>query len=197
MEVMPERLLELLDLVTASGRVPARMNKAGTDVVARECVQVNRSWTRKFKCRRAGTGFTSRPVFCPHLAGADMRRKTGTKYVVPGVIVEGLTLLAGKPKLGKSWLLLHMAIAVARGGFNSGRSRWPRPRLGPPGATSFFEGGKTIVRRTSRQDEHEYYCRRDAAIQSSLHVLGMLNIINLGGERINLRTDLASERRAV
>jgi len=42
------------------------------------------------------------------------------KYVAPGVIVEGLTLLAGKPKLGKSWLLLHMAIAVARGGFTLG-----------------------------------------------------------------------------
>ena len=39
------------------------------------------------------------------------------KYVVPGYIVEGLTLLAGKPKIGKSWLLLHAAIAVARGGF--------------------------------------------------------------------------------
>ena len=25
-------------------------------------------------------------------------------YVVPGHIVEGLTLLAGKPKVGKSWL---------------------------------------------------------------------------------------------
>ena len=35
------------------------------------------------------------------------------KYVVPGIIVEGLTLLAGKPKLGKSWLLLHAAAAVA------------------------------------------------------------------------------------
>lgn len=42
------------------------------------------------------------------------------KYVVPGIIVEGLTLLAGKPKLGKSWLLLHAAIAVARGGFTLG-----------------------------------------------------------------------------
>lgn len=29
------------------------------------------------------------------------------KYVVPGVLVEGLTLLAGKPKIGKSWLLLQ------------------------------------------------------------------------------------------
>jgi hypothetical protein len=42
------------------------------------------------------------------------------KYVVPGVIVEGLTLLAGKPKIGKSWLLLHAGIAVARGGFTLG-----------------------------------------------------------------------------
>jgi AAA domain-containing protein/IclR-like helix-turn-helix domain-containing protein len=42
------------------------------------------------------------------------------KYVVPGIIVEGLTLLAGKPKIGKSWLLLHAAIAVARGGFTLG-----------------------------------------------------------------------------
>jgi RecA-family ATPase len=42
------------------------------------------------------------------------------KYVVPGIFVEGLTLLAGKPKVGKSWLLLHAAIAVARGGFTLG-----------------------------------------------------------------------------
>jgi RecA-family ATPase len=42
------------------------------------------------------------------------------KYVVPGVIVEGLTLLAGKPKIGKSWLVLHAAVAVARGGFTLG-----------------------------------------------------------------------------
>ena len=42
------------------------------------------------------------------------------KYVVPGIIVEGLTLLASKPKVGKSWMMLHAAIAVARGGFTLG-----------------------------------------------------------------------------
>jgi hypothetical protein len=47
------------------------------------------------------------------------------KYVVPGVIVEGLTLLAGKPKIGKSWLLLHAAIAVSRGGFTLGEIHCP------------------------------------------------------------------------
>ena len=30
-------------------------------------------------------------------------------YAVPGYIVEGLTLLAGKPKIGKSWLMLQSA----------------------------------------------------------------------------------------
>jgi RecA-family ATPase len=37
-------------------------------------------------------------------------------YVVPGVITEGLTLLGGRPKLGKSWLALGTAMAVASGG---------------------------------------------------------------------------------
>ncbi|MBO6719418.1 MAG: AAA family ATPase [Rhizobiaceae bacterium] len=37
-------------------------------------------------------------------------------YVVPGVIAEGLTILGGRPKLGKSWLALSAAIAVASGG---------------------------------------------------------------------------------
>jgi len=36
--------------------------------------------------------------------------------VVPGFFVEGLTLLASRPKLGKSWLMLTTAVAVASGG---------------------------------------------------------------------------------
>lgn len=38
------------------------------------------------------------------------------RYVVPGYIAEGCTILAGAPKLGKSWLVLQAAVAVARGG---------------------------------------------------------------------------------
>lgn len=38
------------------------------------------------------------------------------KYVVPGYIAEGLTLIAGKPKIGKSWFMLDIALAVASGG---------------------------------------------------------------------------------
>jgi hypothetical protein len=56
------------------------------------------------------------------LSAAELKimRFDPIKFVVPGYIVEGLSLLAGKPKIGKSWLLLHAAIAVARGGFTLG-----------------------------------------------------------------------------
>lgn len=37
-------------------------------------------------------------------------------YVIPRYVVEGLTILGGKPKLGKSWLAYDIGIAVATGG---------------------------------------------------------------------------------
>jgi hypothetical protein len=44
-------------------------------------------------------------------------------YVVPGLVVEGLTLLAGKPKIGKSWLALDWSLAAAYGGTACGSIR--------------------------------------------------------------------------
>src|ERR1051326_2170606 len=38
------------------------------------------------------------------------------QWAVPGFLPEGVTLLAGKPKMGKSWLALDLALAVAQGG---------------------------------------------------------------------------------
>ena len=38
------------------------------------------------------------------------------KWIVPGLLSEGLTILAGKPKLGKSWLALNLALTIAAGG---------------------------------------------------------------------------------
>lgn len=38
------------------------------------------------------------------------------KYAVYGLLSEGVTIFAGKPKMGKSWLALGVAIAVASGG---------------------------------------------------------------------------------
>lgn len=38
------------------------------------------------------------------------------RWAVPGIIPEGLTVLAAAPKLGKSWLALGIAVAIASGG---------------------------------------------------------------------------------
>ena len=44
------------------------------------------------------------------------RQLPPVQWAIPDILPEGLTLLAGKPKLGKSWLALAMALAVASGG---------------------------------------------------------------------------------
>ena len=48
---------------------------------------------------------------------AALRTKTFAplKYIVPGLIVEGLVLLAGKPKVRKSWMALDISLATAAG----------------------------------------------------------------------------------
>jgi RecA-family ATPase len=38
------------------------------------------------------------------------------RWAIPGLIPEGLTLFGGRPKVGKSWLMLQAAISVGTGG---------------------------------------------------------------------------------
>ena len=37
------------------------------------------------------------------------------QFFVDGLVPEGITLLAGLPKAGKSWLALDLAVAVSQG----------------------------------------------------------------------------------
>ena len=48
---------------------------------------------------------------------ADLRGQVfePIKWIVPEYIPEGLTVLAGKPKIGKSWFILGVGLGVARG----------------------------------------------------------------------------------
>jgi hypothetical protein len=50
-------------------------------------------------------------------------------YAVPGIIPEGSVLLVGPPKVGKSWLVLTVALAVASGGRALGLQVERRPVL--------------------------------------------------------------------
>lgn len=43
------------------------------------------------------------------------------RWIVPEIMPEGLTLLAGPPKVGKSWLAMETALAVGSGGSVLGR----------------------------------------------------------------------------
>jgi hypothetical protein len=51
------------------------------------------------------------------ITAADLHKMTfpPIRYVVPGFIPEGLTLLVGRPKVGKSWLVLDLCLACAEG----------------------------------------------------------------------------------
>jgi hypothetical protein len=53
------------------------------------------------------------------ITAAALKAKTfkPIAWVIPDYIPDGLTLLASKPKLGKSWLMMSAAIAVAMGGY--------------------------------------------------------------------------------
>jgi RecA-family ATPase len=52
------------------------------------------------------------------VSAADLatRQFPELRYIVPGLLPEGLTILAGGIKLGKSWMTMDWAYAVASGG---------------------------------------------------------------------------------
>lgn len=51
------------------------------------------------------------------------------EWLVPGLLPVGLTLLAGRPKVGKSWLALQLVQAVSAGGVFLGEPVEPAPCL--------------------------------------------------------------------
>lgn len=79
---------------------------------------------KRMPLRRRSTAAQSRAP--NHDAASGLQTFTAAKlqkmkfepvqYAVDGFVAEGLTLLAGKPKIGKSWMALDFAIAIATGG---------------------------------------------------------------------------------
>lgn len=67
---------------------------------------------------------------------------------VKGLIVEGLTLLCGASKIGKSWLVLQMCAAVAAGAQFLGRETIPGKVL----YCAFEDGERRLQTRLQKQD---------------------------------------------
>src|SRR5690242_14132037 len=60
---------------------------------------------------------TNRPAYQRGISAAALMAKhfDPVNYVIPGLLAEGLTLFAGKPKIGKSWFALDFALWIASG----------------------------------------------------------------------------------
>jgi len=63
-----------------------------------------------------------KPTLKP-ISAKDLGAKTFSppRWAVPNLLPEGLIILAGKPKAGKSWLALNVAVSVASGGMALGK----------------------------------------------------------------------------
>lgn len=68
------------------------------------------------------------------------------QYAVDGYLAEGVTLLAGKPKIGKSWMALDFAMAVATGDLALGSVRC---RQGPVLYCALEDNHRRLKRRMS------------------------------------------------
>ncbi len=69
---------------------------------------------------RGATSHRTPPISASELMAMEFEP---TRWVVPGVLPEGLSLLVGKPKKGKSWMGLGVCEAVAAGGVAFGTRR--------------------------------------------------------------------------
>lgn len=69
------------------------------------------------------------------------------RYAVNGYLAEGVTLLAGKPKIGKSWMALDFAMAVATGNLALGSVRC---RRGPVLYCALEDNHRRLQRRMSQ-----------------------------------------------
>jgi len=72
---------------------------------------------------RRGLSHRFRPTEATELIGKTFEE---TRWAVEGLLPEGLSVLAGPPKLGKSWLVLLVALAVASGSQACGRFGCPQ-----------------------------------------------------------------------
>jgi hypothetical protein len=69
------------------------------------------------------------------------------KFILPGFVPEGATLLVSRPKLGKSWLVLDLAIATAAGRFTLGDMK---PIQGDVLYLALEDGRRRLQRRLTK-----------------------------------------------
>ena len=101
-------------------------DKAGEWANRTELRELVRTWERAKPIRFADV-HPKRQEWGPAFTAKDLQTMIfePLKYVVPDLITEGLTLFVGRPKIGKSFLVLQVADAVAGGLVTLGRECKP------------------------------------------------------------------------
>jgi hypothetical protein len=89
------------------------------------------TWRDQIVTARALQGMTFKPV----------------RYILPGYITEGATIIAGKPKVGKSWLTLDLAIAATAQCFTLGTLK---PTQGDVLYLALEDNNRRLQRRMSK-----------------------------------------------
>jgi RecA-family ATPase len=79
---------------------------AGFDILQ----STDRAWARGD--RKSAPSWRSHAFTAKEL---QFRTYAPIRYIIPGLIPEGLSLLVGRPKIGKSWMALDIALSVASG----------------------------------------------------------------------------------
>jgi AAA domain len=96
----------------------------------------------------------NRPSTLPQMAqrifsAAALQRMTfpPLKFILPGLVPEGATLLVSRPKFGKSWLALDVAIATAADRFTLGTLK---PSAGDVLYLALEDGRRRLQRRITK-----------------------------------------------
>jgi hypothetical protein len=87
------------------------------------CVAAHQKQLRQMKPNGAAKG--SKPLQAHNALAIYSADYPEPVWVVEGLLPNGLTLAAGRPKVGKSWLTLQLAVAVAFGERAFGKFRVP------------------------------------------------------------------------
>ncbi|WP_421360247.1 AAA family ATPase [Agrobacterium rosae] len=94
------------------------------------------------------------------------------RFAIPGYVPEGLTLLGGKPKIGKSWMSLDFAMAIATGGNALGSIRCEQ-------GTVLYCALEDNRRRLQRRMRHRYGDER--TWPKYFHFTTQMNRLGKGG----------------
>lgn len=111
------RLMEFPEL-PAKGDVTDYLQNATADDLEQRARDTE-PWSPPITATAAGT-WRSSLISARELAVQTFKP---VSYVLPGYIPEGVTLFVGKPKIGKSWLVLDVCVASAGGRFVLGTIR--------------------------------------------------------------------------